>query len=282
MMNFNEPQTVKDALQWAVLFLGQDKRIEVDLLLAHSIGFSRGKLLAYPEKVLNEEELHKFIQMVSLRKQGEPLQYLLGKEDFMGLDFIVTKDVLIPRSDTEIMVEKIINFAKDMGSIRILDLCTGSGAIAISLSKYLKNAQVVASDISQEALSIARKNAALNEVEEKIVFLQGNLFETVANEEFDIIVSNPPYITTAEMDELSEEVKREPHLALWGGKDGLDFYRKISSEAPKYLKSPGYLFVEIGYQQGIDVKNLFLNNGFDEVEIFKDWNKNDRIVTGKR
>ncbi|SMB88142.1 release factor glutamine methyltransferase [Desulfonispora thiosulfatigenes DSM 11270] len=278
----SKPQTVKEILQWAVIFLGRDKRLEAELLLAQVLNFSRAKLLAYPEKVLNQDELHKFVERVNLRKDGEPLQYILGTEDFMGLDFKVTENVLIPRSDTEIMVEKVIENVDKTKSIRILDLCTGSGAIAVSLAKYLPLSKITAVDISAEALDVARFNARANEVDGQINFCQSDLFKDLDPEmKFEIIVSNPPYITSREMTELPKDVQKEPHLALWGGLDGLDFYRRIAKNSPEFIIPGGELFLEIGYKQALEVSSFLQTSGFKSIEVIKDWNQLDRVVYGK-
>jgi len=199
----------------------------------------------------------------------------------MGLDFKVNKSVLIPRSDTEVLVEETINLARTTGGVlKILDLCTGSGAIAISLAKYLPEAEVTAIDISDGALETARFNAELHNLEHRVKFLQGDLFDPVGQDTFSIITSNPPYITTSEMTELPDDVKEEPSLALWGGEDGLDFYKRIVRESSRYLKSPGWLVVEIGWKQGDKVKKLFEDHGFNQCQTIKDWAGNDRVVMG--
>lgn len=283
MRDYTKPQTVKQLLQWAALFLGKEKRIEAELLLARVSGYSRAKLLAYQDQFLSVEQVNEFINFIESRKAGEPLQYLLGKQNFMGLDFIVNKSVLIPRSDTEVLVEEVINLAGERkGPLKILDLCTGSGAIAVSLAKYIPRAVVFATDISGEALEVAKNNAELNKVSQRIEFFRGDLFEPVVGMDFDLIVSNPPYLSTKEMEDLPADVKKEPFIALWGGVDGLEFYRKIINIGFDYLKSPGFLLVEIGWQQGEKVKNLCLTRGFSQCSIIKDWANNDRVVKAKR
>ena len=177
----------------------------------------------------------------------------------MKLNFFVNENVLIPRQDTEILVEEVMNIAKKTNAKTILDLCTGSGAIAVSLAKYIPNTEITAVDISQEALKVAKKNAISNEVENQITFISSDLFTNLENQKFDIIVSNPPYIKEGVMKELDKEVKMEPELALNGGKDGLYFYRKIVSNAYQYLKYKGYLCLEIGFDQKIDVIELIEN-----------------------
>lgn len=281
MNGLNRPQTVKELIQWAVLFLGKDKRIEIELLLAKVSGLSRAKLLAYPEIKLSTNEIRDFEDLVNKRHSNIPLQYLLGTQDFMGLEFVVNKSVLIPRSDTEVLVEETLHLAqKTGGSLKILDLCTGSGAIGISLAHYLPEIDVTAVDISPEALDIARANAKRHKVSNRVKFIQGDLFQPIGGEFFHIITSNPPYISSSEMEELPQDVKKEPFLALWGGKDGLDFYRKIIRESVNYLIPSGWLLVEIGWQQGEAVRNLFIEKGFSQCEIIKDWADHDRVVKG--
>lgn len=282
MKDHNEPQTVQQLLQWAAICLGPEKRIEAELLLAKATGFSRAKILTHPEIFISPEERALFIELIHSRKRDEPLQYLLGYQSFMGLDFLVNKNVLIPRSDTEVLVEHALDVAGEIeGKFAILDLCTGSGAIAISLAKYLPNAYLTAVDISPEVLEVARANAEVHGVTQRVQFLQGDLFDPVQGKNFDIITSNPPYITTEEMARLPGDVKKEPALALWGGSDGLDFYRRIIKESSKYLKDLGWLIVEIGWQQGEKVKEMFMNSGFNQCQVIKDWAGHDRVVSGR-
>ncbi|NLT94353.1 MAG: peptide chain release factor N(5)-glutamine methyltransferase [Clostridia bacterium] len=282
MKNQNKPQTVQQWLQWAAIFLGTEKRIEAELLLAKATGFSRAKLLAYPELKLADNEAARFRKLIELRKNDEPLQYLLGQTSFMGLDFIVNKHVLIPRSDTEVLVEHTLNLAAETeGPLSILDLCTGSGAIAISLAKYLPQALVTAVDISPAALEVAKSNARLNGVADRVQFLQGDLFAPVVENSFNIITANPPYISSAEMADLPGDVKKEPALALWGGTDGLDFYRRITGEGKKFLANHGWLIMEIGWKQGRKVKEMLINNGFTHCQVIRDWAGHDRVVSGK-
>lgn len=202
----------------------------------------------------------------------------------MGLKFYVDENVLIPQPDTEILVENTIQIVNELqkenkNEINILDLCTGSGAIAISLCKNLQYVKIFASDISEKALDIAKKNANLNNA--KICLIKSDLFDNI-NEKFDIIVSNPPYIETAEIEKLSDEVKNEPNIALDGGIDGLDFYKKITKKAKKFLSENGLLIVEIGYNQRKSVEKMFIDNEFKNIQILKDLNKIDRVIIGEK
>ena len=199
----------------------------------------------------------------------------------MKLNFYVDENVLIPQPDTEILVEEVINIANTLRKekIKILDMCTGSGCIAISLSKYISNAEVTGVDISYNALEVAKKNAQLNKVN-NITWIKSNLFQEV-NDKYDIIVSNPPYIKSSVIETLSEEVKNEPNIALNGGEDGLKFYNEIISLASNYLEEEGYLCFEIGFDQKDDVIKLFEKNNFKGIYGKKDFSGNDRIVVGR-
>jgi len=236
----------------------------------------RNWILLNQNTELSQDEEERVKDILEQRKNNIPLQYIVGKAYFMGLEFKVNKDVLIPQPDTEILVEQVLNTAS--GKEKILDLCTGSGCIAISLKKHLANCEITASDISEEALEVAKNNAELNNV--KINLKKSNLFENFV-EKFDIIVSNPPYIATTVIATLSKEVQNEPVLALDGGVDGLDFYRKIIVLSQKYLNENGKIFLEIGYDQAEQVKKLFIENKYKNIEIIKDYGGNDRVVKGE-
>ena len=281
--------TIKEALQYAKEYVNS---IEARVLLKYILKKDNVYIISNASTELTPDEEKELINSVNKLKSGYPLQYITHNQEFMGLNFYVDENVLIPQPDTEVLVENAIklvskNFHQNFftefqkqdasfnefeknesaNNLKILDLCTGSGAIAISIKKYLPNAQVFASDISTEALSIAEKNAKSNEVE--IKFIKSNMFENI-KENFDIIVSNPPYIKTTEIRKLSQQVQNEPTLALDGGNDGLTFYKIISKEAPKFLNKKGVLLVEIGYDQGLAVKSIFKNS-----KIVKDYAGND-------
>ena len=256
-------------------------RKEIELLVMHVCGLKKIDLILRANETVKEEVLEEIRVLVNKRLQGKPLQYLIGSEEFMGLNFIVTENVLIPRQDTEILVEEIISRFKKESNLQILEIGTGSGAISVSLAKFLKQSKIISLDISKEALNIAKLNAKRNQVADQITFLESNLFESLtANESFDIIVSNPPYIPSKDILELQKEVKDyEPMLALDGGEDGLDYYREITARSGDYLKKGGLLAYEIGYDQGIDVLKI-LENDFHHIEIIKDLQKHDRVVLG--
>lgn len=251
-------------------------RHEATAILEFVMQKDRNWILINQNAELTHEEEERVNEILEKRKNSIPLQYILGKAYFMGLEFRVSEDVLIPQPDTEILVEQVLNsFA---GKAKILDLCTGSGCIAISLKKQLPDCEIIASDISEKALAIAKNNAKLNNV--KIFFKKSNLFENFV-EKFDIIVSNPPYIATEVIPTLSEEVQKEPILALDGGKDGLDFYRKIIEFSRNYLNENGKIFLEIGYDQADEVKTLFEENNYKNIEVIKDYGGNDRVIKGE-
>lgn len=253
---------------------------DVWLLMEHASGLSRSAIrMRYfepiPTKVRTE-----FERLLSLRETHRPVQYITGEQNFMGFDLAVTPDVLIPRPETELLAERVINACKDK---TVLDLCTGSGCIAIAVRKLSEARQMTACDISEAALSVAKENAKKHEAE--ISFYQGDLFEALRRPFscFDIIVSNPPYIPTGELAGLMPEVRDfEPRLALDGAEDGLYFYRRIAEECKEFLKPDGQVFLEIGCEQGEAVKALFLEAGFSKVSIDKDYAGLDRIVRAER
>lgn len=256
--------------------------LKARLLLCYILNLKKEDLVIYENKEVsskNEEEYKKNIQKLI---EGYPLQYITRHQEFMKLDFYVDENVLIPRADTEITVEEVILYCKNMkkGNIRILDLCTGSGVIAISIGKYIKNCEIVAVDISTKALEVAKKNANKNKVD-NITWALSDLFDKVEGR-FDIIVSNPPYIKKKVIPTLEKEVQKEPIIALDGGQDGLDFYRKIIKKAPNYLKEEGAIFLEIGYDQKEDVLDIINETKkYREVISKKDLSENDRMIMAK-
>lgn len=248
-------------------------------ILQHTLKKPREYLIIYDNKEVTNTQREEYIKNIKRLIMGEPLQYITGIQEFMKLKFLVTKDVLIPQPDTEILVEEVISILNNIQNPVILDLCTGSGAIAISLAKYVQNVKIYATDISKKALEIAKQNATLNGVSNNIKFIESNLFDKIKEEKFDIIVSNPPYISTNDIKKLSKEVQNEPKLALDGGKDGLDFYRKIAKEGYKYLNRQGYICLEIGYDQKNEVKKIIDNERrYVETYCKKDLCQNDRVI----
>ena len=222
----------------------------------------------------------KYLSRIEKRKMHIPLQYIINKQNFYGLDFYVDESVLIPRYDTENIVDRIVKDCKENKCLSVLDLCTGSGCIAVSLKKSGFE-RVYAADVSDKALAVAKYNAKLNDAD--IIFLQGDLYENFPKEiRFDIIVSNPPYISTDEIARLEKQVREfEPKLALDGGRDGLDFYKKIINLSKDFLNNKGRLYLEIGYDQSKDVVDLAKKEGYDNIVIIKDLSGRDRGISMK-
>ncbi len=217
---------------------------------------------------------------------GKPLQYITNTQEFMGLKFFVDEKVLIPQPDTETLVETAINIINNKNAnddIQILDLCTGSGCIGISIAKYIKNAQITLTDVSKLAIEVAKKNATLNNIQ-NVQFICSDLFKNIPNMQFNYIVSNPPYIQTSKINKLSKEVQKEPKVALDGGEDGLKFYKEILQNAYNYLKPQGFLLLEIGYDQAEKVMNLYNKNNLtlETKSAIKDLGGNDRVLVFKK
>lgn len=268
----------------------EEADIKVDTLLQYILKINKVDLLINSEKNVNIEQEEQFVQYINEIIKGKPIQYITNEQEFMKLKFYVDENVLIPQPDTEILVEEAIKkiyeiSEKSKKKIKILDLCTGSGAIAIAIENHIKNSvthsnidvEIWAIDISKEAIEIAKKNAIINN--SSINFILSDMFENIKENNFDIIVSNPPYIETDTILTLSKEVQSEPHLALDGGKDGLDFYKIIANEAYKYISDNGYVLVEIGYNQKEDVIQLFKQHDkYVDIECVKDLSMNDRVV----
>jgi|Wag4MinimDraft_11_1082651.scaffolds.fasta_scaffold00329_10 release factor glutamine methyltransferase len=252
-------------------------RLEAELLLAHCFKINRTALFLRREEEISKEQLERFLEFVNMRKSHIPYQYIVKKQYFMGLEFFVDENVLIPRPETEILVEETLKRLK-RGDV-VLDIGTGSGAIAVSIAKYFPDCTVYAVDISKKAIEIAKHNAKKQGVLDRIFFIESDLFCNLPpNLKFDFIVSNPPYIKKREIELLQEEVKKEPIVALDGGEDGLFFYKKIIREAPFYIKSGGKIGFEIGYSQKEEVTTLLEESGFKDVEIIKDLAGIDRVI----
>lgn len=255
----------------------EEAALDARLLLEEVCGTDRTALHAHGDREVSGSEEKKYLEKIAERAKRIPLQHILGKTEFMGLTFLVDKNVLCPRQDTEILVEEVLKYLHD--GMRILDIGTGSGCILLSLLHYSNDCQGVGADISEKALETAKRNAVKLETE-RVSFVKSDLFENMEGK-FEIIVSNPPYIRDGEIDGLMPEVRdHEPHLALSGGEDGLVFYRKITEKAREYLPGGGMLFYEIGWDQGEAVKNMMEAAGFGEVEIVKDFSGLDRVVFG--
>ncbi|MDE7133030.1 MAG: peptide chain release factor N(5)-glutamine methyltransferase [Lachnospiraceae bacterium] len=283
-----------------------DSQLDARLLLEYCCGTDRNTLLVHGEKSISAQEYENYADCIARRKEHVPLQQITGEQNFMGLTFDVYENVLIPRQDTEVLVEEVMRHLHD--GMRILDMCTGSGCILLSLLHYSNDCTGVGVDISEEALQAARVNARkilgierngqesadriVNreavpddepaETGQKVLLILSDLFKELdSKDKFDIIVSNPPYIRTDVIEMLMPEVKAyEPHLALDGREDGLYFYREIIAQAGAYLNREGMLFFEIGYDQGEEVRQLMENAGYTEVEVVKDFAGLDRVVYG--
>ena len=256
----------------------EDASIIAKELAEYIFKITRAQMIANNDMEFSKDQTDNYINSIKKISTGIPIQYITNNQEFMNLNFYVDENVLIPQPDTETLVEEVINEYKEK-KCEILDLCTGSGAIAISLAKYINESNIVASDISMKALQIAKLNAKKNLVRKKIEFIESDMFDKIYKEDFDIIVSNPPYIKTKVIEELDKQVKNEPYIALDGGADGLKFYKIIIENAYKYIKNEGKVFLEIGYDQKNELINLFKeNNHYENIYSKKDLGGNDRII----
>jgi release factor glutamine methyltransferase len=256
-------------------------RLEAQLLLAHVLGCSRVQLYTGFDRPLAEPELARYRGLIKRRLDGESVAYLLGEQEFWGLPFFVDASVLVPRPDTETVIEVARGTRADLAApCRVLDLGTGSGVIAISLAKELPGAQVVATEVSAAAAEVARRNAERNGVADRVEIRIGDLFAPVAGERFDLIASNPPYIASAVIPTLSPEVRREPAIALDGGADGLVFYDRICAAAAAHLAPGGALVLEHGFDQADAVRARLEAAGLLRVTLVHDLGKNPRVTSG--
>lgn len=254
-----------------------EARSDAMILLEYTLNITRNDMYVHPETDLSGDEVSSYSDAIDMRLKHIPVQHITGFQDFMGLEFAVNEHVLIPRQDTETLVEEVMRFNHDGN--RILDMCTGSGCILLSLLKYSNDCIGVGVDISDEALDVAKSNA--DRLGLKADFVHSNLFTELSDDKFDIIVSNPPYIESDVIETLMEEVRdHEPRLALDGSADGLEFYKRIVSEAPSFLRKGGMLFFEIGYNQGQSVSDLLKAAQFSDVTVVKDLAGCDRVVYG--
>ena len=270
--------TVLEALRAAEQRLRDipEPRLDAEYLLAEALRTSRLMMLVDKSRALTDAEEAAFEAMLVRREQREPLQYILGSQSFMGFPIKTDPRALIPRNDTEALCEEALRHIRPGSSV--LDLCTGTGALAIAIKKLCPSAVVTASDISGDALSLAKENAQINQAE--VRFLQGDLLAPMKEERFDVIVSNPPYIPDSLRGQLQAEVEKEPALALFGGADGLDFYRRIAAEAPLHLCTNGWLCLEVGDGEA-DAVAYLLQNSFQSIRILNDLNGLPRVVSGK-
>lgn len=258
----------------------EEPLLKMRILVASVLNKTKEYVMAHCEDELDEIHKKKILDGIEQLRNYIPIQYITNNQEFMKLNFFVNQNVLIPRSDTEILVEEVINTYKNE-HVKILDMCTGSGCIAISLKKYMQNSEVYGIDISKEALKVAQKNAKNNNVDVK--FKCSDMFADIQDKDFDVIVSNPPYIKTQVINTLAKEVKNEPIIALDGGEDGLYFYKKIINEAFNFLADNGMIFLEIGFDQKEELEKLIkADKRYELVKTKKDLGDNDRIVVVKK
>lgn len=262
-----------------------DAALDARFLLEEVCGTNLQTLLVFPEKKVTEEEVNQYRAFIQRRKDREPTAMILGEWDFMGLTFRLNKSTLIPEQDTEVLVETALEELKRRGlgeaPLRILDLCTGSGCILLSLLHELRNAGGLGTDLSEEALEAARENAVRLGLQERAAFRQGDLWEPVGDERFDLIVSNPPYVPTEVIPTLEPEVRcGEPYAALDGGEDGLVFYRRIMREAAGHLKPSGIIIVESGFDEAPQIAALMQDQKLRGIRTVKDYGGLDRVVLG--
>ncbi len=254
--------------------------IDAKVLLMYVLDIDKVTLLTSNDDI-SSDLYNKYISVLNRRAENEPCAYIVGYQEFMALPFYVNENVLIPRGDTEILVEEAIEIIKNNNFTKMLDICTGQGAIAISISHYT-GINVVASDISKKALEVAEKNIATNNLKDKVTLVESDLFVNIKDEKYDILCSNPPYISIDEMQDLmSDVVDYEPRIALTDESDGLTFYKKIIEEGRNYLKDGGYILLEIGYNQKEDVEKILLQNNFNSVKVLKDLNGHNRVLCAK-
>ena len=283
------PRNVLDAIQRAAAYLERKAvpgaRLDAEILLGFVLGRSRVSLYTGFDLPLAEDEIARYRELLTRRAAGEPTAYLLGEREFWSLSFVVDRRVLIPRPDTERLIELALERAPGLGaSPRILDLCTGSGAIAVVLAKELPGAHVVAVELSADALGVARVNVARHGVEARVSLREGDLFAPLADEApFALIVSNPPYVRHADIAHLQPEVAyHEPRLALDGGADGLTLIRRLLAEAPRYMSPGAWILCEIGMDQGADVRALATAAGLEAVDVLRDLAGHERTLAARK
>ncbi|QJW46794.1 peptide chain release factor N(5)-glutamine methyltransferase [bacterium BFN5] len=287
MNKTNAPWTIGSILTWTGQYFAEkgveNPRLDAEVLLSHILERERIQLYVNFDQPLQPHELTAYREAVKKRVARMPVAYITGCKEFMGLEFCVTPAVLIPRPDTEILVEAVLKKLHGFEQPVLLDLGTGSGAIIVSLLANLPTAAGAAVDISDKALDIARQNAEKNQVSSRLKFYQGDLYQPVAGQTFDAIISNPPYIPDSDIQELTQEVRKEPHLALAGGPDGLGFYRRIVRDAAQYLNAGGLLAVEVGIHQAQAVAALAQPvEQLVFTEIIKDYSGIERVVVFQR
>ncbi|WP_296646257.1 peptide chain release factor N(5)-glutamine methyltransferase [Romboutsia sp. 13368] len=288
MKNRGEDMTIREIIikySQELEKISDTPRLDVELFLQKALGdVDRIYIHLNLNKELTKEQYNEFLGYINDRINGRPVAYIVGNREFMGLDFFVKEGVLIPRPDTETLVEEIIELCKNKNEeINIVDIGTGSGAITVSLAKYIENSKVISLDISDIPLEVGKINAVSNGVDDKIEFIKSDVFSGIKDrvDKFDIIVSNPPYIPRKDIETLHTQVKDyEPYNALEGGEDGLDFYRQITEESVEYLNQGGILAYEVGHDQAEDVSKIMKYHGYDKIYTKKDIQGIDRVVIG--
>lgn len=276
-------KTYKDALEYGKQRLLEceieDANLDAWLLLEYVSGISRSWYFVHEDEGISENDIEEYQILIEQRGKHIPLQQLTKEAYFYGMKFFVNENVLIPRQDTEVLVEQVLSLSKEKENLKLLDMCTGSGCILLALLANLKQASGTGVDLSEKALEVAQRNS--KELGIEVSWVQSDLFDKVSGS-YDIIVSNPPYIETSVIEGLMDEVKLyEPRMALDGTEDGLFFYREITMQAGKYLKNNGILAFEIGYNQGKAVSEFMKENGYKEVQVLQDLAGLDRVVTGR-
>lgn len=278
---------IREALKKGIDILVQSNieqpQSEAQILLSHLLGKDKLYLHIHENELLADDVIQLYLSFIEKRSRHMPIAYIIKEKEFMSLPFYVDERVLIPRGDTEILVEEAIRIAKTKTEqINVLDICCGSGCIGIAFAHYVKNAHVILSDISLDALQVTIRNAEALKVKQQIDIVHSDLFSQIPEIKFDMILSNPPYISSEDLNCLDADVKDyEPLRALAGGEDGLDFYAEIIPQAKMFLKAGGDLLLEIGYDQGEKVRNIMLDNGYEDVCVLKDYGGHNRVVKGK-
>jgi release factor glutamine methyltransferase len=286
--------TIQKLLSWITQYLtgkGIDSpRLSAELLISHVVGLKRIELYTQFDRAVPPGHLDQLRDLVKRAGQNEPIAYLVGRTEFYSLEINVTQNCMIPRPETELLVERAIEFLRERrtGTQFVCDLCTGSGCIAVAIAKNFSQARIIATDICDSALAVAAENIKKHQLSDKITLLCGDLFDPIISgldvNEFDLIVCNPPYVSTAEYEKLDKNVKDyEPKKALFAGVDGLDIYYRVIEKAGNFLKPDGALMLEIGYAQGLAVKQMLEKNGdFYDIKIEKDFHDNDRIASATK
>lgn len=257
--------------------------LDCQLILAKVLNFDRVSIIINRDKVVDDINVNEYFRLIDLRKNKMPLKYITEETEFMGIPLYIKQGVLIPRPDTEILVEEVLNCIDKKNNVSICDVCCGSGAIGLSIAKISENSKIYCSDISETAEEVTTRNIELLSLNNRVCFVKSDLLESaIANNlKFDVVVSNPPYISTDVIPTLMEDVKTyEPFMALWGGEDGLDFYRSITKQSLQVLNKDGIIAYEIGYDQASEVKAILEANGFKNIKAIKDLAGLDRVVIG--